>query len=74
MSDLCPKNIDLGMKPSAPSCPPTLAPYQGLQTEQTESQGTPPERVALVSLKTQTDSNCPSRGPNNPCLSTPSEL
>ena len=24
MPDLCPKDIDLGVKPSAPSCPPTL--------------------------------------------------
>ena len=24
MPDLCPKGIDLGVKPSAPSCPPTL--------------------------------------------------
>ena len=43
------------MKPSAPSCPPTLPPYSGLQTEQTESQGTPPGRIALVSVKTQTE-------------------
>ena len=42
------------MKPSAASCPPTLPPYLGLQTKQTESQGTPPERVALVSVETQT--------------------
>ena len=40
MSDLHPKGIDLGMKPSAPSCPPILPLYPGLQTEQTESQGT----------------------------------
>ena len=31
MPDLCPKGIDLGMKPSAPSCPPTLSLYPGLQ-------------------------------------------
>ena len=37
MPDLCPKGIDLGVKPSAPSCPPTLPLYPGLQTEQTES-------------------------------------
>ena len=54
MSDSCPKGIDLGMKPSAPSCPPSLPPYSGLQTEQTGSQRTPPGRVALVSVKTQT--------------------
>ena len=40
MPDLCPKGIDLGVKPSAPSCP-TLPPYPGLQAEQTESQKTP---------------------------------
>ena len=32
MADLCPKGIDLDMKPSAPSSPPTLPPYPGLQT------------------------------------------
>ena len=57
MPDLCPKDIDLGVKPSAPSCPPTLPPNPGLQTEHTESLGTTPhpERVALVSVKTQTE-------------------
>ena len=43
MPDLCPKGIDLGVKPSAPSCPPTLPLYPGLQTEQTESQRTSQE-------------------------------
>ena len=42
MLDLRPKSIDLTVKPSAPSCPPPLAPYPGLPTEQTESQGTDP--------------------------------
>ena len=55
MADLCPKGIDLDMKPSAPSSPPTLPPYPGLQTEQTESQGTHPGRVVLVSVKAQTE-------------------
>ena len=55
MPDLCPKGVDLGVKPLAPPCPPTLPPYPGLQTEETESQGTPPGRVALVSVKTQTE-------------------
>ena len=55
MPDLSPKGIELGMKPSAPSCPPTLPPYSGLQSKQTESQRTPPRRVALVSVKTQTE-------------------
>ena len=45
MPDLCPKGIDLGVKPSAPSCPPTLPLYPGLQTEQTESQRTSQERL-----------------------------
>ena len=43
MADLGPKGIDLGVKPSAPSCPPTLPLYPGLQTEQTESQRTSQE-------------------------------
>ena len=55
MPDLCPKGIDLGVKPSAPSCPPTLPPYPGLQAEQTESQRTPLRRVALVSVEIQTE-------------------
>ena len=41
MPDLCPNSIDMGVKPSAPSCPPILPLYLGLQAEQTESQGTP---------------------------------
>ena len=55
MPDLCPKGIDLGMKPSAPSCPPTFPLYSGLQNEQTESQRTLLGRVALDSVKTQTE-------------------
>ena len=55
MPDLCPKGIDLGVKPSVPSCPPTLPPYPGLQAEQTESQGSPLRRVAFVSVETQTE-------------------
>ena len=54
MPDLCPKGIDLGVKPSAPSCP-TLPPYPGLQAEQTESQRTPLRTAALVSVETQTE-------------------
>ena len=46
MPDLCSKGVDLGIKPSAPSCPPTLPLYPGLQTEQTESQGTRPHPPA----------------------------
>ena len=55
MPDLCPKGIDLGVKPWAPSCPPTLPPYPGLQAEQTESQRTPLRTAALVSVETQTE-------------------
>ena len=55
MPDLCPKGIDLGVKPSAPSCPPTLPLYPGLQAEKTESQRTPLRRVAFVSVETQTE-------------------
>ena len=38
MADLCPKGADLGVKPSAPSCPLTLPLYLGLLTEQDENQ------------------------------------
>ena len=55
MPDLHPKGIDLGVKPSAPSCPPTLPLYLGLQAEQTESQRSPLRRVVLVSVEIQTD-------------------
>ena len=54
MPDLCPKGIDLGVKPSAPSCP-TLLPCLGLQAELTESQKTPLRTAALVSVETQTE-------------------
>ena len=37
MPDLCPKGIDLGVKPSAPSCPLTLPPCWG-----------PPRRTARI--------------------------
>ena len=40
MPDLCPKGTDLGVKPSAPSCPLTLPLHVGLPTEQGEDQGT----------------------------------
>ena len=33
MPDLCPKGIDFGVKPSAPSCPLTLPLFLGLQTD-----------------------------------------
>ena len=46
MPDLCPKGVDLGVKPSTPPCPPTLPPYPGLQAE---------AQTALVSVETQTE-------------------
>ena len=61
MPDLCPKGIDLGVKPSAPSCPLTLPPYWGLQTgiqtAHMEVQTTPLSvrpQTTLVSVETQT--------------------
>ena len=39
MPDLCPKGTDLGVKPSAPSCPLTLPLHVGLPNEQGEDQG-----------------------------------
>ena len=38
MPDLCPKSIDLSVKPSAPSCLPILPLYQAPQSEQAETQ------------------------------------
>ena len=55
MPDLCPRGIDLGVKPSAPSCPLTLSPYLGPQAEKTESQRTPLRTVALISMEIQTE-------------------
>ena len=55
MPDLCLKGIDLGLKPSAPSCPPTLPSYLVLQTKQTESQRPLLRRVAFVTVETQTE-------------------
>ena len=52
--DLCPKGTDLGVKPSAPSCPLTLPLYLGLPTEQAESQGTLPGGVASVLVEIPT--------------------
>ena len=61
MPDLCPKGIDLGVKPSAPSCPLTLPPYRGLQTgiltAHMNVQTTPVSvrpQTTLVSVETQT--------------------
>ena len=55
MPDLYPEGIDLGVKPSTSSCPPTLPLYPGLQAELTESQNTPLKTAALVSVETQTE-------------------
>ena len=61
MPDLCPKGIDLGVKPSAPSCPLTLPPCWGLQTgiqtAHMEVQTSPVSvrpQTTLVSVETQT--------------------
>ena len=55
MPDLCPKDTDLAVKLSTPSCPLTLPLplplYLGLTTEQAEGKGTPPGRVASVSIE-----------------------
>ena len=55
MPVFCPEGIDLGVKPSAPSCPPTLPPYPGLPTEQTETQGTCQVMGASFLVETQTE-------------------
>ena len=55
MPVFCPEGIDLGVKPSAPSCPPTLPPYPGLPAEQTEAQGTCQAMGASFSVETQTE-------------------
>ena len=52
MPDLCPKGTDLGVKPSAPSCPLPL--YLGLTTGQTEGQGIPLGSVTSGSIEVQT--------------------
>ena len=57
MPDLCPKSIDLSVKPSAPSCLPILPLYQGPPTKQAETQGTPSIGVASVSAEIQTVSS-----------------
>ena len=54
MPDLCLKGTDLGVKPSAASCPLTLPLDLGLPNEQAESQGTLPGGVASVSVEIQT--------------------
>ena len=59
MPNLCPKGIDLGVKPSAPSCP--LPPYWGLQTgiqtAHMEVQTTPVSvqpQTTVISMEVQT--------------------
>ena len=54
MPDLCPKDTDLSVKPSAPSCSLTLPLYLGLPTEQAETQGILPGGVASVLIEIQT--------------------
>ena len=54
MSDLCPKGTDLGVKPSAPSCPLTLPLFLGFPAEQIENQGSLPGGVASVLVEIQT--------------------
>ena len=54
MPDLFPKGTDLGVKPSAPSCPLTLPLYLGFPAEQVENQGTLPGGVASVLVEIQT--------------------
>ena len=55
MPDLCPKGIDLGVKPSAPSCTPTLPLYLDSKLSKLKVREPSPGRVALVSVKTQTE-------------------
>ena len=46
MPDLCPKGIDLGMKPSAPSCPPTYCPRtRGSKLNKLKAREPPSERL-----------------------------
>ena len=56
MTDLHPKGTDLGVKPSAPSCPLTLplSLNPEITTEQAQDQGIPSGRVASVSIEVQT--------------------
>ena len=54
MPDSCPKGVDLGVKPSAASCPLTLPLYLGLPNAQAEIQGTLTGGVASVSVEIQT--------------------
>ena len=54
MPDVCPKDTDLGVKPTAPSCSLTLPLYLRLPNEQAENQGTLPGWVASVLVKIQT--------------------
>ena len=53
MPDLCPKGIDLGVKPTADSCPLTWPQYPGFPTEQAENQGTLPVGVATILVEIQ---------------------
>ena len=55
---LCPMGADLGVKPSAASCSPTLPLYLGLPTEQAENQGTLPGRGCLSLGRNSNSPNC----------------
>ena len=54
MPDLRPKIVDFGVKPSAPSCPPTLPLYQVSPAEQAENHSTLLVGVASVLVEIQT--------------------
>ena len=54
MPDLCLKGADLGVKPTADSCPLTWPQYPGFPTEQAKNQGTLPAGVASVWVEFQT--------------------
>ena len=54
MPDLCPKGADLGVKPSAPSCPLTLPLYLGLQLNRLRVKGTLSGGDSSVSVEIQT--------------------
>ena len=54
MPALCPKDTDLGVKPSAASCSLTLPLYLKLAAEQAENQGTLPGGVVSVLVDIQT--------------------
>ena len=54
LCETCQTCVDLGVKPSAPSCPLTLPLDLELPIEQTENQATLPGGVASASVEIQT--------------------